>query len=127
MGVGVVYPAVSALGDLGVATPPLVVAVRTGELLAAGMTEAEVLADFPYLTHDDILACLGYAAASEHRMLVATSEASFDQNTSPSLAGNSTTCFWDQTMGITSKCMNGLTPRCGNSRAITISSYSPKT
>jgi uncharacterized protein (DUF433 family) len=38
--------------------------------LAAGMTEAEVLADFPYLTHEDILACLGYAAEREHRMLV---------------------------------------------------------
>jgi uncharacterized protein (DUF433 family) len=30
--------------------------------LAAGMTHDEVLRDFPYLTHDDILACLGYAA-----------------------------------------------------------------
>jgi uncharacterized protein (DUF433 family) len=38
--------------------------------LAAGMTEAEVLADFPYLTHEDILACFGYAAEREHRMLV---------------------------------------------------------
>jgi uncharacterized protein (DUF433 family) len=32
--------------------------------LAAGMTEEEVLADFPYLTRKDILACLGYAADS---------------------------------------------------------------
>jgi uncharacterized protein (DUF433 family) len=39
--------------------------------LAAGMTEDEVLRDFPYLTHQDILACLSYAAAREHRMLVA--------------------------------------------------------
>jgi uncharacterized protein (DUF433 family) len=38
--------------------------------LAAGMTEAQVLADFPYLTHEDILACFGYAAEREHRMLV---------------------------------------------------------
>jgi uncharacterized protein (DUF433 family) len=39
--------------------------------LASGMTEQEVLVDFPYLTHDDILACFSYAAEREHRMLVA--------------------------------------------------------
>jgi len=32
--------------------------------LAAGMTHAEILADFPYLTAQDILACLSYAADS---------------------------------------------------------------
>jgi uncharacterized protein (DUF433 family) len=30
--------------------------------LAAGMSEEELLRDFPYLTHDDVLACLSYAA-----------------------------------------------------------------
>ncbi len=39
--------------------------------LASGMTEEQVLADFPYLTRDDILACLSYAAEREHRTLVA--------------------------------------------------------
>ena len=39
--------------------------------LASGMTEEQILADFPYLTRDDILACLSYAAEREHRMLVA--------------------------------------------------------
>lgn len=39
--------------------------------LAAGMTHEEVLADFPYLTEDDILACLSYAADREHRTLTA--------------------------------------------------------
>jgi uncharacterized protein (DUF433 family) len=38
--------------------------------LAGGMTEQELLADFPYLTHEDVLACLSYAADREHRMLV---------------------------------------------------------
>jgi len=38
--------------------------------LAAGMNEQEILIDFPYLTHEDILACLSYAAEREHRMLV---------------------------------------------------------
>jgi len=32
--------------------------------LAAGMTHDEILADFPSLTNDDILACLSYAADS---------------------------------------------------------------
>lgn len=30
--------------------------------LAAGMTEEQILADFPFLERDDILACLAYAA-----------------------------------------------------------------
>ncbi len=38
--------------------------------LAAVMTHEEVLRDFPYLTREDILACLSYAAEREHRMLV---------------------------------------------------------
>jgi uncharacterized protein (DUF433 family) len=40
--------------------------------LAAGMTDDELLIDFPYLTRDDIRACLTYAAEREHRMLVAS-------------------------------------------------------
>ena len=31
------------------------------EYLAAGMTQEEILEDFPYLTKEDILACLAYA------------------------------------------------------------------
>ncbi|MDQ3281510.1 MAG: DUF433 domain-containing protein [Acidobacteriota bacterium] len=38
--------------------------------LASGMSEQEILDDFPYLTREDILACLSYAAAREHRSLV---------------------------------------------------------
>jgi uncharacterized protein (DUF433 family) len=39
--------------------------------LAAGMTPEEVLADFPYLTKEDIRACLSYAADRErHTVLV---------------------------------------------------------
>jgi uncharacterized protein (DUF433 family) len=33
--------------------------------LAAGMSHDELLADFPYLTEDDIRACLSYAADQE--------------------------------------------------------------
>jgi uncharacterized protein (DUF433 family) len=33
--------------------------------LAAGMTQDEVLADFPYLTAEDIRACLAFAAERE--------------------------------------------------------------
>lgn len=32
------------------------------ELLAGGMTENQILADYPYLEHQDIQACLNYAA-----------------------------------------------------------------
>jgi uncharacterized protein (DUF433 family) len=38
--------------------------------LAAGMTTSEILADFPYLTAEDIQACLAFAAERERRMLV---------------------------------------------------------
>lgn len=33
------------------------------DMLAGGATEAEILADYPYLEADDIRACLEYAAA----------------------------------------------------------------
>jgi uncharacterized protein (DUF433 family) len=39
--------------------------------LAAGMTVAEVLDDFPYLEEEDIQACLAFAAERERSMLVA--------------------------------------------------------
>jgi uncharacterized protein (DUF433 family) len=41
--------------------------------LAAGMTELEILDDFPYLTSDDIRACLAYAADRERVTLVTLS------------------------------------------------------
>ena len=40
------------------------------EYLASDMTQEEVLQDFPYLTKTDILACLGYAADREKRLMV---------------------------------------------------------
>ena len=42
--------------------------------LAAGMSEDEVLRDFPYLTRDDIRACLAFAADRERRIAVAAAE-----------------------------------------------------
>ena len=38
------------------------------EYLAGGMTEDEILADFPDLTRDDIRACLAFAAVRERRL-----------------------------------------------------------
>lgn len=37
--------------------------------LAGGMSEAEILADFLQLTRDDVLACLGFAADRERRLV----------------------------------------------------------
>jgi uncharacterized protein (DUF433 family) len=39
------------------------------EYLASGMTQQEILNDFPYLTKEDILACLSFAAQRERSML----------------------------------------------------------
>ncbi len=43
--------------------------------LAAGMTEQQILEDFPYLTAEDIQACYAYAADRERQATVAHSEA----------------------------------------------------
>jgi uncharacterized protein (DUF433 family) len=39
------------------------------EYLASGMTQQEILEDFPYLTKEDILACLSFAAHRERLMV----------------------------------------------------------
>ena len=39
------------------------------ECLASGMSEADILDDFPDLTHEDILACFAFAADQERRMV----------------------------------------------------------
>jgi uncharacterized protein (DUF433 family) len=36
--------------------------------LASGMTNQEILHDYPELTQEDIFACLAYAADKEHRI-----------------------------------------------------------
>lgn len=38
--------------------------------LASGMSEEEILSDFPDLTHEDILAALAYAADRERKVVV---------------------------------------------------------
>ncbi len=43
------------------------------EYLAGGMSEDEILKDFPYLVRDDIRACLAFAAERERRILQAVS------------------------------------------------------
>jgi len=40
------------------------------EYLASGMTVQEILSDFPYLTEEDIRACLSYAADREKSLMV---------------------------------------------------------
>ena len=41
------------------------------EYLASGMSADEIIADFPYLTHEDILATLAFAAQREQRLFSA--------------------------------------------------------
>ena len=38
------------------------------EWLASGMSEADILGDYPELTREDILACLAFAARREHHL-----------------------------------------------------------
>jgi len=42
------------------------------EYLAGGMTEDDIVRDFPELTHDDIKACLAFAADRERKLFVAS-------------------------------------------------------
>jgi uncharacterized protein (DUF433 family) len=37
--------------------------------MAAGMSDDEIISDFPELTRDDIIACLEYEAECEHKLL----------------------------------------------------------
>lgn len=39
------------------------------EYLASGMSQQEILDDFPYLTTEDIRACLSYAADRERQLM----------------------------------------------------------
>ena len=39
------------------------------EYLAAGMSHEEILKDFPYLTEEDIRACLAFAADRERKLV----------------------------------------------------------
>lgn len=39
------------------------------EYLASGMSEEEILEDFPDLTHEDIQACLAFAADRERKLI----------------------------------------------------------
>jgi uncharacterized protein (DUF433 family) len=46
--------------------------ITVGEVLgflAEGGSETELINDFPQLTHEDVLACLGFAAERERRLL----------------------------------------------------------
>lgn len=43
--------------------------------LASGMNREEILTDFPYLTNEDISACLAYAAEREQRQIHVFSQA----------------------------------------------------
>ena len=38
------------------------------EYLASGMTHEQILSDFPYLTEEDIRACLAFAADRERKL-----------------------------------------------------------
>jgi len=44
-------------------------------MLGSGLSEQELLADFPQLSHDDLLACMAYAAERERTLVVAAAEA----------------------------------------------------
>ena len=39
------------------------------EYLASDMTEAQILADFPDLTHEDLKACIAFAADRERKLM----------------------------------------------------------
>lgn len=42
------------------------------EYLASGMSHSQILHDFPYLTEDDIRACLAFAADRERKLEILT-------------------------------------------------------
>ena len=40
--------------------------------LASGMSEADIIQDYPELTSEDVRACLAYAADREHKLRIAS-------------------------------------------------------
>ena len=44
------------------------------DMLAQGATEAEIVSDFPYVTAEDIRACLAFAAGSANHAIVIAAE-----------------------------------------------------
>ncbi|HMN96339.1 MAG TPA: DUF433 domain-containing protein [Phycisphaerales bacterium] len=47
--------------------------ITVGEVLghlAAGVTEVELLKEFPQLSHEDVLECLAFAAERERRIVI---------------------------------------------------------
>ena len=44
------------------------------EMLAGGMSHADIIVDFPYLEEDDIRACLAYAARELNHPIVTAAE-----------------------------------------------------
>jgi uncharacterized protein (DUF433 family) len=49
------------------------------EYLASGMTNDDILHEFPNLTHEDIAACLAFAAERERHSLVIAAHSSVPQ------------------------------------------------
>jgi uncharacterized protein (DUF433 family) len=43
--------------------------------LASGSSEAQLLEDFPQLTHEDVLACFAFAAEREKRLMTTSTAA----------------------------------------------------
>ena len=66
------------------------------DYLASGMSEEEILKDFPDLNSEDIRACLAFAADRERKLVsnLAKMKFLFDQNLSPHLCANTTRNCW---------------------------------
>ena len=43
------------------------------DYLSSGTSEVDLLSEFPQLTHEDVLACLGYAADRERKVTTSLS------------------------------------------------------
>ena len=64
------------------------------DYLASGMTEDEILHDFPDLTGDDLRACLAFAADREAKTRqLPRVKPLFDENLSPVLSASLTDCY----------------------------------
>jgi uncharacterized protein (DUF433 family) len=61
--------------------------------LAAGMTHAEILSDYPELTEEDIRACLSYAADRERGVLTAACSCCSTKTSASNFAHSSRICF----------------------------------
>ena len=86
------------------------------DYFASGMTHEQILRDFPYLTEEDIQACLAFAADRDAEQASSLVKLLFDENLSPGLFPGWQICFPTLRMLTSAALAESVTPLSGRLR-----------